>query len=54
MDTDVQELIQEFLEGAPHRNIEAEVLELSSPGIQNQFKAMSDALTTLDGSEKAG
>lgn len=54
MDTDVQEIIQEFLEGAPHRNIDAEVLDLSSPGIHNQYKAMSNALTTLDGSEKVG
>ena len=46
MDLDVCEIIQEFIEGAPHRNIEAEVIELNSPGVQNQFSLLQAALKT--------
>ena len=48
MDLDVCEIIQEFLEGAPHREIEAEVIELNSPGVQNQFHMLHAALKTAD------
>ena len=46
MDLDVCEIIQEFIEGAPHRNIEAEVIDLSSPGVKNQFNLLQAALKT--------
>ena len=52
MDNDVYEIIEEFIEGAEHRNITVEVLELDSNGVSNQFKAMSDTLSTLDGSKE--
>ena len=39
------EIIQEFIEGAPHRNIEAEVIDLSSPGVKNQFNLLQAAST---------
>ena len=44
MDLDVCEIIQDFIEGAPHRNIEADVIELNSPGVKNQFNKLRTAL----------
>ena len=44
MDYDVYEIIQEFEEGAPHRDITVEILELSSPGVDNQAKILQEAM----------
>ncbi len=54
MDLDVCEIIQEFIEGAPHRNIEAEVIELNSPGVKNQFNLLHAALKTENVEKDAG
>ena len=51
IDYDVIEIIHEFLEGAPHRNIETEVIDLHSLGIGNQFSEMSEALSNLESSK---
>ena len=48
IDHDVIEIVHEFLESAPHRNIEAEVIDLHSLGIGNQAAEMSAALSQLD------
>ncbi len=53
MDLDVCEIIQEFIEGAPHRNIEAEVIDLNSPGVQNQFNKLHAALKSSNIGEEA-
>lgn len=53
IDHDVIEIIHEFLEGATHRNIETEVIDLHSLGIGNQFSEMSEALSNL-GDSKTG
>ena len=41
IDHDVIEIVHEFLESAPHRNIEAEVIDLHSLGIGNQARDVS-------------
>ena len=47
---DVYEIIQEFEEGAEHRNITVEILDLASPGISNQAKILQE---TMDSDGKA-
>ena len=54
MDYDVTEIIQEFLEGAPYRNIEAEVIELNSEGVKNQFNQLQEAMQNINVSKKTG
>ena len=54
MDNDVFEIIEEFVQGAEHRSIAVEVLELESNGVSNQFNAMTAALGALGTSTKAG
>ena len=44
MDYDVYEIIQEFKEGAEHREITVEILELSCPSITNQAKLFKEAM----------
>ena len=44
MDYDVREIIKEFIEGASHREIEVEVVELSFPRINNQYKEICKVL----------
>ena len=44
MDHDVYEIIQEFQDGAEHRNITVEILELSSPGVKNQASLLQEAM----------
>ena len=48
IDHDVIEIVHEFLEGAPHRNIEVEVIDLHSLGIGNQASEISEALTKFE------
>ena len=48
MDYDVYEIIKEFEEGAEHRNITVEILELASPGVSNQAKVLQKTMD-LDG-----
>jgi MFS superfamily sulfate permease-like transporter len=44
MDQDVLEIIEEFREGAEFRNIEVEVIELESVGVQNQLKIVEETI----------
>lgn len=46
MDLDVYEIICEFKENAPHRNIEVELINLKSPAIANQFHKLQRAFKT--------
>ena len=43
LDHDVYEIIREFEENAPHRNIEVEIIDLESPAIKNQFHELKNA-----------
>ena len=44
MDYDVYEIIEEFQQGAEHRNITVELLELDSPGVKNQANLLKEAM----------
>ena len=44
MDHDVVEIIREFQEGAEFRNIEVEVIELESVGVENQLKVVEECI----------
>jgi len=44
MDYDVYEIIQEFQQGAGHREITVELINLTSPGVQNQANLLKKAM----------
>lgn len=47
MDHDVYEIIQEFMENAPTRNIDVELIALGSPALKNQFHELQTTFKDL-------